>query len=315
MKVLNLKMKYKNKLFFYKQILRRAMDYSSEFIKDKALFGSYPSQENIEDFENIGVRYFIDLTCPSDNLTPYTTRHKYIKYSIPDQKVPTNWKSFSHFIISISDIILSLKDDEKIYIHCKGGHGRSGVVVSCILCYMYNISPQEALETTSSCHFKRKIMKEKWRKIGSPQTRLQKNFVFKFFEPLYVCKNIITQCLYETSNDNIHLVINKNFKESKTVENSTTQNATTHNTTDDLKTGLLCNILKEKSGVQNYLLTTGLRPIFVMHQKDLNPFVSKAMTKVREDLYKTIIKMMFDLVPQKQEQYLNYQRICMAVQF
>lgn len=280
------------------------MDYSSEFIKDKALFGSYPSQENIEYFENIGVRYFIDLTSSSDNLTQYTTQYKYIKYSIPDQKVPTNWKSFSHFIISISDIILSLKDDEKIYIHCKGGHGRSGVVVSCILCYMYNISPQEALETTSSCHFKRKIMKDKWRKIGSPQTRLQKNFVFKFFEPLYVCKNIITQCLYETSNDNIQLVISKNFKDTKNFEH-----------TDDLKTGLLCNILKEKSGVQNYLLTTGLRPIFVTNQTDLNTFVSKAMTKVREELYKTIIKMMFDLVPKKQEQYLNYQRICMSVQF
>jgi hypothetical protein len=150
-------------------------------------------------------------------------------------------------------------------------------------------------------------MKEKWRKIGSPQTRLQKNFVFKFFEPLYVCKNIITQCLYETSNDNIHLVIDKNHKDKCEPKEKV------H--TDDLKTGLLCNILKEKSGVQNYLLTTGLRPIFVMHQKDLNPFVSKAMTKVREDLYKRIIKMMFDLIPQKQEQYLNYQRICMAVEF
>jgi len=301
------------------------MDYSSEFIKDKALFGSYPTQENVYDFENIGVRYFIDLTCSSEkNLTPYKTQYKYIRYPIADQKVPTNWKSFSQFIVSISETILSLKDNEKIYIHCKGGHGRSGVVVSCLLCYMYNITPEESLETTSSCHSKRKIMKEKWRKIGSPQTRLQKNFVFKFFEPLYVYKNFISQCFSsekeETWNDckefnkpyvnKIHLVVNKKAKDFEF--------------NDELKTIMLYNILNDKSGsIQNYLLTTGLRPIFVLQneteerylydntvKKDVNLFVSKLVMKIREELYKKVLELVLEVTPKTQT--LNYQHLCMV---
>ena len=33
------------------------MDRSSYFIKDKALFGSYPTQSAIQELENEGVRY------------------------------------------------------------------------------------------------------------------------------------------------------------------------------------------------------------------------------------------------------------------
>jgi hypothetical protein len=35
------------------------MERSSYFIKDKALFGSYPTQESVEELEKEGVRYFI----------------------------------------------------------------------------------------------------------------------------------------------------------------------------------------------------------------------------------------------------------------
>jgi hypothetical protein len=304
------------------------MDYSSEFIKDKALFGSYPTQENVYDFENIGVRHFIDLTSSSEkNVSPYKTQYNYIRYPIADQKVPTNWKSFSRFIVSISEIILSLKGTEKIYIHCKGGHGRSGVVVSCLLCYMYNISPEESLEKTSFCHSKRKIMKDKWRKIGSPQTRMQKNFVLKFFEPLYVYKNFISQFFsskeegwnqvskptnvsIKPSVNKIHLVVNKKVKDFEF--------------NDELKTIMIYNILKDKSeNIQNYLLTTGLRPIFVLQndteerhlydntvKKEVNPFVSKLVMNVREELYKKVLELVIEMTPKTHT--LNYQHLCMV---
>ena len=38
------------------------MENYSYFIENKALFGSYPSQETIEILEKEGVRYFVDLT-------------------------------------------------------------------------------------------------------------------------------------------------------------------------------------------------------------------------------------------------------------
>jgi predicted NAD-dependent protein-ADP-ribosyltransferase YbiA (DUF1768 family) len=166
------------------------MERSSEFVKNKALFGGYPIQEQVDLFESLGVRYFIDLTRLGEKrTTPYTTKYTYIHYPIQDRRVPTNWKSFAQFIIKIGEIIKNLPPGQRIYVHCKGGHGRSGIVVACLLCYLYKINPPEALSKTTKYHSRRKEMREKWRRIGSPQTRSQKHFVTKFFEPLYIYKN------------------------------------------------------------------------------------------------------------------------------
>ena len=168
----------------------KLMEHSSEFVKNKALFGSYPIQEHVDLFENHGVRYFIDLTLPGEKrITPYTTKYTYIHYPIHDRRVPTNWGSFARFIIKVGEIIKNLPSGDKVYVHCKGGHGRSGIVVACLLCYLYKITPSEALSKTTKYHSRRKEMREKWRRMGSPQTRSQKHFVTKFFEPLYIYKN------------------------------------------------------------------------------------------------------------------------------
>jgi predicted NAD-dependent protein-ADP-ribosyltransferase YbiA (DUF1768 family) len=163
------------------------MDTSSFFIKDKALFGSFPSQESVLELEQKGVRYFIDLTTPEEKetkITQYTTKYEYINYPIVDRNIPTNWYSYAFFIIKICNLIKYLKVNEKIYIGCRGGHGRSGVVTASILCHMFGLSPEESLEYTTKCHSNRKTLKDKWRKIGSPQTFMQKKFIYKFFAPL-----------------------------------------------------------------------------------------------------------------------------------
>ena len=178
------------------------MERSSEFVKNKALFGSYPIQEQVEELEKSGVRYFVDLTCDGETkIIPYNTKHTYMRYPIKDRRVPTHWKSFAIFIIELANIIKSPNNKWKIYIHCKGGHGRAGVVVACLLCYLYGMSPPEALSETKKYHNMRKEMREKWRKMGSPQTRSQKHFVTKFFEPLYIYMNYTTYFSADFSND------------------------------------------------------------------------------------------------------------------
>jgi hypothetical protein len=166
------------------------MQRCSFFIKNKALFGSFPTQEMVEELESNGVRYFVDLTNINEiKTTSYTTQYKYIKYSIADHKAPRDWKSFAKLIINLCRQIRSLCKDEKIYIHCRGGHGRSGIVVASILCYYYKISADQALNLTKQCHSHRPQMREKWRSIGSPQSKKQKDFVRKFFRPLKYGKN------------------------------------------------------------------------------------------------------------------------------
>jgi|TARA_B100001059_G_C17838497_1_gene590100 ribA/ribD-fused uncharacterized protein len=154
------------------------MERSSYFIKDRAMFGSFPTQEAVEELEKNGVRNFVNLTRSHERkITPYKTQYHYISFPITDHQVPDDRGKFASFIVKIADIIYNLKKGELVYIHCKGGHGRSGIVVAALLCHIFGMSPREALEHTTMYHSNRKTMREKWRQIGSPQTYQQKGFV------------------------------------------------------------------------------------------------------------------------------------------
>ena len=154
------------------------MDNASFFIKDKALFGSFPTQEQVCVLQNNGVKYFIDLTSPDETkITPYATDCNYESFPITDMGVPRDRRKFSTFIYKLCYIISGLKGTDKIYVHCKGGHGRAGLVVACVTAKFFNISADLAIQHTSLCHSARKTMRSCWRRIGSPQTPEQKDFI------------------------------------------------------------------------------------------------------------------------------------------
>jgi len=248
------------------------MQYCSFFIENKALFGSYPTNDSVKELENNGVNYFIDLTSGKESkTTPYQTDKTYINYEILDRNYPTDWKLFSIFIIRIADIIK--KNFGKIYIHCKGGHGRSGLVVACLLCYMYNITSEEALKLTNIYHNKRVIMKDKWRKIGSPQTKQQKVFVHKFFAPLIFNKISNTNFSLGLSFFSQHSILfnekdySNIYKAYEDIINH--NNYVLHN---NYKLDIMFELLKIKFNqykyIKNNLLNTGLRPIIYQNKYD-----------------------------------------------
>jgi hypothetical protein len=75
------------------------MERVSYFIKDKALFGGYPNQELVNELENLGVKYFIDLTFSNEKkIIKFYTNQKYINFPIKDQKLPIDLNKFSIFI-------------------------------------------------------------------------------------------------------------------------------------------------------------------------------------------------------------------------
>ena len=261
------------------------MNLCSYFIPDKALFGSYPTQESIYILQNEGVRYFIDLTYDNEkNIIPYKTDYKYIKYPIKDHSIPTDWKSFSIFIINICYILNSLKDNEKIYIHCKGGHGRSGVVVACIFCYYYKLDSQIALEKTKDCHSKRLVMKDKWRIIGSPQNMVQKQFVKNFFEPFKYDKNIGLKIGFDINSEhpiNIkeNIYFNTAFEAIKYYKNNKTD-------WDDNKINYINSIFKIKFSnneqLKLNLLCTYLKPLIKVSGKT---YSSNILMNIREQYF------------------------------
>ena len=183
---------------------------SSFFIENKALFGSYPDKQMIQELINIGMTYIVNLTEETEEginkYTDYLENAQYISYPIKDKKIPYDWMSFSKFIITVSNIINNLSTGQYIYIHCRGGHGRSCLVVSCLLCYISNISSDEALLLASKYHCNRVDLKEKWKTLESPQSKYQQNFVRKFFEPLKFYKAIKIGFTAGFSNFSYHTV-------------------------------------------------------------------------------------------------------------
>ena len=152
-------------------------EFSSYFINDMALFGSYPNTATkIKTLQDMGVILFVDLT--TENEFPYREDGRsLIKYPIADKSIPTDKLKFCKFILGLVDVIKGLVAPEKIYIHCRGGHGRAGIVVACILAVYYDITADEALKKTRAFHQQRLVMRDKWRHIGAPQTFEQKEFV------------------------------------------------------------------------------------------------------------------------------------------
>jgi len=163
-------------------------DYSAYFIPEQCMFGAYPTQNQIQELEELGIDIIVDLTEVGErNITPYQTKMEVIRFPIPDNKIPQNYLVFYDFMISI---VKKINENKKIYIHCKAGHGRSGILVSSILCYLHNLTPLESFKKTNYyhstrlIHARRLIMNEYWKKRGSPQTPEQKQFVINMFKNL-----------------------------------------------------------------------------------------------------------------------------------
>lgn len=166
------------------------MNHASYCIADKVIFGSYPyDREKLQSLLDEGVNIFVDLTTSEEknkrSLYPYhlelSERNTLISFPIEDLGIPKDLELFNETIDTLSKIIHGNNQD-KIYIHCRGGHGRAGVIVACLMAKYYSIDSKEAIKLTNEYHQKRPIMKSRWRKLGSPQTKIQKRFVSTFVD-------------------------------------------------------------------------------------------------------------------------------------
>ena len=184
--------------------------FCSYFIEEKALFGGFPTQEQADILSDMNVRYFVDLTFPTEVPKKYNIRDNclYLNYPIPDRGVPNNVTEYTSVLLKVFDVLKKLEKDEKIYVHCKGGHGRSGILVaSLIYLHVGNLSTKECLELTNQAHNERTVMREKWRKIGSPQTAPQKKYVHKLFSDLVFFRSFKSGSTSGFSNYSFHNIV------------------------------------------------------------------------------------------------------------
>jgi ribA/ribD-fused uncharacterized protein len=154
------------------------------------LAGEYPgaaedltARERLEKFVQAGIRVFVDLTRPDDRygkgLNPYNPllqklaidrdlQLTYINSPIRDRHIPTETQM--NEILAL--IELYTHQQKPVYVHCWGGIGRTGTVVSCYLIDKQGLSWQEAIKEMNRLRSK---TPDGWR--PSPQEHSQEQFI------------------------------------------------------------------------------------------------------------------------------------------
>ena len=117
----------------------------------RLLAGEYPggstpelTRERLSRLLDAGIDCFIDLTQPQE-LTPYDaslpTDVDYVRCSILDHGTPANHGEMTEIIRCLRG---ALRERRAIYLHCRAGIGRTGMVAGCLLAE-HGLSGEEAL--------------------------------------------------------------------------------------------------------------------------------------------------------------------------
>lgn len=157
----------------------------------RLLAGEYPgsydpelTRRRLDGFLETGFNTFIDLTQPHEHVPYelilkeqariYEVHASYHRFGIPDHRVPTG-----EIMNAILDTIdLALEDGGRIYLHCWGGVGRTGMAVGCYL-VRRGLEPREALVRVNEL-FRTRPVNPSFR--VSPETWEQMEFILNWRE-------------------------------------------------------------------------------------------------------------------------------------
>ena len=168
-----------------------ADDFSASLLDGKLRFGRYPTQNEVELLEQQGYGCFVDLTTWDEGLVAYATASDTIvcRSPIVDQRVPATPDELSRFAEALALVhgVLAARE-VSVYVHCRGGHGRSALFAACALLEQQMLWRSErdaqptdlaalVLARVRAAHQARRVMKPRWRRQGAPQTAAQKLFV------------------------------------------------------------------------------------------------------------------------------------------
>jgi hypothetical protein len=168
-------------------------DWISCLLQNCIYFGPFPNQRMINQLISEKFNVIINLTTGKEEI-PYRivdsppgfpkTDTVYIHYPIDDHYIPLSEHSYCQFILSL---LMYIKDGKKLYIHCRGGHGRSSMVcVSLIYMLNFHYTLFKSMEYTSECHNKRVILRAKWKHRRTPFNSDQYQFLLKIHKAIFV---------------------------------------------------------------------------------------------------------------------------------
>ncbi len=149
-------------------------------IPGRLLAGEYPLGADDEDararlarFDEAGIDYFVDLTEEYEepayrHLLPAGSTH--LRSAIADTWVPENAAQMQQIL---SDIRAALSRDRGVYVHCRAGIGRTGLVIGCYLAEEEQ-NGKSALKRLNRL-WRQSARADSWPKV--PQTREQADYI------------------------------------------------------------------------------------------------------------------------------------------
>lgn len=170
---------------FEKKIRNRRPIENSYRVTNQIYAGEYPRNKDeessllkLQQFESFGITHFIDLT-EEGELASYDVMlysgATYQRFPIRDVSVPKSMDDVRKLVKRIIKIV-SNNPEAKVYIHCWGGVGRTGLIVGCLLGELCELSYDETMakleQLFSACP------KSAYR--DTPETAEQRDFIAKF---------------------------------------------------------------------------------------------------------------------------------------
>jgi len=158
---------------------------SNWVIKGRVMAGAYPGSRE-ENEHNATMKQILDsnistFVCLMEveelkSFRPYLPTAqtmkpdiKYVAFPIPDNLVREN-ERVEEFVNELEKLV---QEGEVLYVHCWGGHGRTGTIIACLLARLAGLNASEALRYTEAYHHCR----VDYRRQRSPQNEMQRNQV------------------------------------------------------------------------------------------------------------------------------------------
>lgn len=145
-------------------------------LSDRIFFGKYICPQTLEELNSVGVNLVIDCTTEVEKsrFGPSAGSLATVSFPIEDQGIASD----ESVKAIVAYICTKLTEGSTVYIHCRGGHGRSAVLAGIVYGTFENVYSSDAvLKKISEAHKARLTMNSKWRLLGAPQNKSQKDQV------------------------------------------------------------------------------------------------------------------------------------------